>query len=465
MRAYFHSVWHVVLMVALMLVSAVFGFEVPVYYAYLVFALFICLFGDDMLGVLPIVLCLPMTFSIPNNPERFPETNILTQPASVLQIGYMVAIFLVLLLARLVSLLIQNHKRGVPRFTASLLLLSLVYMLGGVGSEYYGQNTILFGLAQGAAICLFYFYFYFTVDWNKVKKGYIAMVFAVIGFALVLQILNMYFREGVVVDGVINRGQLFTGWGHYNYVGAVTAMCIPAIFYFALTCKHSWIFTTFATVVMLGVVLSQSRGAMLFGGFIYVVCAILTLIKTPKKEKIFNIIVLGVVLAAGIALSIIYIEPLKKIFADIFDMGFNNNGRFSIFIAAWNYFLSNPAFGVGWMGDPTVYGYFSPGFFMAHNTVMQFLGSMGAVGMAVYLFHRVQTCIVLFRRLTWEKACIFFSVVVLLLICMVDVHLFSIGPAMLYSVLILFMEGADKRDGVDTRIRLRRRKKQQYQIV
>jgi len=50
------------------------------------------------------------------------------------------------------------------------------------------------------------------------------------------------------------------------------------------------------------------------------------------------------------------------------------------------------------------------------------------------------------------------TVSVLLLTCMMDVHIFSFGPAILYSVLLAFLEGENIRGGVDTRLKLKRLK-------
>lgn len=459
LRTYFHSVWHVFVVVLLMTVAALFGVELPVYYCFAGIVLLVFFFSEDMLGAVPVVCCAPMTIAANHSPDRFPDV-FFGDPAVLVQIYFCVAVILIVFFARLVSMLIRNPKRKAPRFTAGFLILSAAYLAGGAFSAYYSKDTVWFGLLEALALCFFYFYFYFTVDWKKAPKGYIAYMLAAIGFTLVIQILSMYFRKGVVVEGTIqNRSALYLGWAHYNYAAAVTAMCIPAIFYFALTQKHSWIFTLFATVVMCGVVLAQSRGTILFGGFIYLVCVVITLVKTKKRERLFNFIVLAVVLVTLVVVCVVYFDKLKSLFSNIFALGVDDNGRFDhCFADAWNYFCANPAFGAGWGGKNWEEGYSFLKFFKAHNTVMQVLGSLGLFGIIAYCFHRVQTCLVVFRHPTKEKTCIALSVAVLLLTCMMDVHIFSIGPTMLYSILLLFLEGEDIREGVDSRLRLKKKK-------
>lgn len=457
LRTYFHSVWHVFVVVLLMTVSALFALELPVYYCFAAIVLLVFFFSEDMLGAVPVVCVAPMTIAAKHSPDRFPEA-FFDDPAVLVQIFFCVAVILVVFFARLVAMLIRNPKRRAPRFTAGFLLLCASYLLGGAFSAYYSKHSVLFGLMEAAGLCLFYFYFHFTVDWKKAPKGYIAYLLAAIGFGLVVQILSMYVQDGVVENGIINRSRLFLGWAHYNYAGVITAICIPGIFYFSLTQKHSWIFTMLATVVMCGVVLAQSRGSILFGGFIYLVCVVLTIIKTNKKERILNLVLLSIVIVTLTVVCVVYIDALKKIFSSIFAAGADDSGRKNLFVKAWNYFCANPVFGVGWGADNWKDGYSFLKFFKAHNTVLQLLGSLGIFGFLAYVFHRVQTCLALFCHITKEKACIGLSIAVLLLTCMMDVHIFSIGPTMLYSILLAFLEGENIREGVDTRLRLKKKK-------
>lgn len=458
LRAYFSSMWHVFVVAFLMTVSALFQLELPVYYCFAVISLLVCFFAEDMLGAVPLVCCAPMTIAIGHNPERYADA-FFGDPSVVVQIIFCVAISLTAFIARLISMLISNPKRRMPRFTIGFSVLFAAYLLGGAFSAYYSKNTVLFGVMEAVAICFFYFYFYLTVNWKKAPKHYIATVFAAIGFALVIQILSMYFQEGVVVDGVVSRGRLFLGWGHYNYVGAITAMCVPAAFYFTLTQKHGWIFSMLATVIMFGVVFTQSRGSILFGGFIYLVCAVIVLIKTKKWERIFNLILFGVLLIALTVVCFVYLDALKKVFSGIFQVGAGGNGRFEKeFPEAWGYFCSYPLFGAGWGGKNWSEGYAFLKFFKAHNTVLQMLGSLGIFGFVAYCFHRTQTCVTLFRHPTTEKTCIALSIAALLLTCMMDVHLFSFGPTILYSVLLAFLEGDDIRRNVDSRISLKKKR-------
>lgn len=62
------------------------------------------------------------------------------------------------------------------------------------------------------------------------------------------------------------------------------AMCMPAPVYFAVKNKNGWAYTILCTVFYLGVMVTQSRGAMLFGSVVYLGCVVVTLVGSKKKS-------------------------------------------------------------------------------------------------------------------------------------------------------------------------------------
>jgi O-antigen ligase len=79
-----------------------------------------------------------------------------------------------------------------------------------------------------------------------------------------------------------------------------------------------------------------------------------------------------------------------------------------------------------------------------HNTVVQLLASCGIVGLAAYLFHRVQTVRLFLQNRTVENVYIAISILALLGMSLLDCHFFNIGPAMIYSCMLAFAENKTK---------------------
>lgn len=457
---YFSSVVHMAVVAVLALLSALCAWEVPVFYCYMAFAVLIAFLCDDATGFLPLATCGYMSISYEYRNYTFPATAAFDDPQNVLQLGFCVGVIVLLLVVRAIYSLAFYHKQGTPRLWLGLCALALSYLLGGAFSGYYGANSVLFGILNAAVLCVLYFTLRYTINWKERKTDYLFCLMCVMGVLLLVQIASIYVREGAFVDGkMIDRHHLCLGWGHYNSVGCVLSMCACAPLYFAATKKHGWLFTALGVLFMLGVVFTMSRGSIFFGGVAFLVALVISLVKANKRERILSLIVVGVCAAAALVVGLCFLDKVKEMFDSMLQHGASDNGRLRLFKEAWAYFLSSPVFGAGWFGANETSNPF--GYFMAHNTYFQILGSLGVVGACAYLIHRVQTCVLLFRHRSLEKAMIATSMFAMILICFMDCHFFQCGPsALLYSALLAFMEGSDIRAGADTRLRLKRKNRE-----
>lgn len=458
LRAFFRSAYYPFLVAALMAISEIFALELPVYYIYLLLGILCAFFCEDTLGLLPIVCCGYMTFSAQNNPGRFPKTTAFADPQVMLALAVVLLIGGIVLLGRLVQKILLG-RRGMPRLTFGFLALGAAYMLAGAFSGYYAIDTVFYGVVQIFALAFFYFYFFFTVDWEKADKRYIFFILTAIAAGLFAEIVGMYVQSGILTAEYPHRSMLFTGWGIYNNVGGMMAMCMPAPFYFTLKAKkNGWLFTLLACVFMLGVILTQSRSAILCGGAVFAVAAVIVLVKTRGKDRIISASLFGVFAAALIVAVILLRSNISSLFTSLFSMDMSDNGRFEIYENCFKTFREFPFFGKGF--------YHTPGVVMtndgvmhvvypdtasdlgflparAHNTIMQLLASGGIVALIAYLFHRVQTLFLFFRRPTTEKTVIFLCIAALLLASLLDCHFFNFGPGLLYGCLLIFAEGSD----------------------
>lgn len=462
LNQFFSSVYYPVLIAVFMVCSNLFSLELPVYYIYILFVVLAALLAEDLLPVVPVLCCSYMTVSAPNNPADYSPVapnvvsggktpSVFYSPEFQLQLVFLIVVAALFLVARLITSLMNEPCRRAPRLWIGFAALGLAYVLGGAFSGYYGVRTALFGFTQIASLCVFYFIFYYTVNWHRVKNDFWAAVLTAVGFGLVCETIGLYFIPGVVEGGEVVRQKMVTGWGMYNNVGCMLAMCLPAPFYLAAVKKNGWIFTLAGNLFMLAIAVTQSRGSLLFGGIVYLACAVAVLVKSEKKEKIAHAIVFGAVAVALGICAVSLREKLAALFASIGDVGFNDNGRFDIYRKCFEKFKEHPVFGVGFYETPGFsWGALPEGAFLpprAHNTYVQLLASGGVFALAAYLYHRAETLILVLRRPTAEKLFLLFSVAALVLTSVVDCHFFNFGPALLYSVILSFAEGADIRDG------------------
>ena len=452
LRGFLDSVWYIVLVAFLMTCANLFSLELIVFYLYLALGILIVLFDDDLKGIIPIGCCAYMTISYKNNPAMSISTSAFYRPAFKIQLVVLIALAAVALLVRLVSILVRGEKKKMPSLLLGFVALGAAFMLGGLFSEFYGLRTAFFGLVVILSLCAYYFLFYYGVDWKQSGKDYFAQLFLVIGLFLLVELLGIYVISGALKNGLTDRAILQTGWGMYNNVGCVLCMCLPAPLYLAIQRKRGWLYTAVAIVMFGGIILTQSRGSMIVAAPIAVIGGVLLLVKCRKEERLYHLIVVGTAALIGIALMIVFRHAISKLFSDMLGKTFGDdilNERGRVYKEGMQHFTSHPYFGVGFYqctafrwGELSADAFLPPRY---HNTIVQVLASGGVFCLVCYLFHRVQTGILLFRRPSLEKTFLALGIAGFLLTSLTECHFFSFGPALLYSVLLVCAEGENMK--------------------
>ena len=428
--------------------------ELQVYTALLCIGCYVCLLGDDLLPIMPILTGCYISVSAQNNPGLNDQSVFNTH-------GWYIALILTPFLLSLVYRLCTDPVIGRKAFLTKkrrllpgMVILGIAYVLGGLLSPAYPElwkKSLLFGLLQFAAITVPYYVFSGGVDWKKAPKDYFAWIGFLTGLMLILQVLRIYFHRDVIVDGMIVRGRIYTGWGMHNNLGSFLAMMIPFAFYLASRYQKGWLGTVVGSVFLLGVFFTCSRGSILAGCGIYLLCTILLILSAKnKKANKFTIAIFLAVLAVTVA---VFHKQIYQLFRSVLDRGFDPNNRNFIYDAGWKQFLQYPLFGGSFYPidfipyDFSVVDSFSS--FLPprwHNTVIQLLACTGVTGLAAYGYHRYETLRMFWRDRTREKAFIACSLAVLLGTSLLDCHFFNLGPVLFYSVGLAFAECCVKKN-------------------
>lgn len=418
--------------------------------AYLLFAslfIYICLFGDDLLPLIPLFPACYITPSAQDNPGR--NTGSVFSGASGVVIGVLGA----LMVAALVCRIVRHRKQffsGKSKCLLGLLLLSGTYLLSGIGSAGYTQrwaNNLLYAIMQVASLILPYWLLSRGVNWQNVRRDYFAWMGFATGGVLSLEVLWSYCTQHVIVDGIIRRTSIYTGWGMYNNLGFFLAMMIPFAFYLATKHHRGWIGTVIGSIYLICVILTCSRASILGALFIYALCVLIMLFYARNRRH--NFIALVVVLSLIALTLIVFPHQLQRLFSQVLNKGTDPSERDIVYTEGLKLFAKSPVLGVS---------FFSPGYqpwtFATvqsvnsiipprwHNTVIQLLTSCGVVGLGAYVFHRIQTVKMLFSRKHKEQR--FFGCVILILILcsLLDCHFFNLGPTMFYSMTLAYAEFA-----------------------
>lgn len=436
----------IVTIMLLTVVSNIFSMELAVYSIFTVAIVYTCLFGRDLLPLMPIFICCYIAPSVSNNPGRNEQ--------SIFALSHG-GIYLICLAGMIAAALIYRIVRDRRSFFATkfrllpgMLILAGAYLLSGLGVPGYkgtAANNLLFAFAQSAAIVFPYLLFSVGVDWKNVRKDYFAWIGFCLGGVLICQILWIYFSTNVVVDGIIHRDRIYTGWGMYNNMGGMLAMMIPFAFYLATKYHKGWLGTVVGSAFLICILLTCSRSSILTGTVIYLICVVLMLYYA-RNRKGNTIAVITFVCITALAL-ILFHRPILRLFSDLLNRGMDPSSRDTIYKQGLSLFVKYPLFGGSffspgykpwdWSTSAGFSNFFPPRW---HNTIIQLLASCGIVGLGAYLLHRVQTIRLLLSRPGKETTFIGCSVLALIACSMFDCHFFNIGPTLFYAMALAFAE-------------------------
>jgi len=224
------------------------------------------------------------------------------------------------------------------------------------------------------------------------------------------------------------------------------AMMIPFAFALARRPKNGWIFCVIGVVMAAGVFFTCSRGSIL-GALFAMGCSVILISRYTEARTSHLIATLSAVIIA-VAIVLIFHTTFFSLFWGLVEKGFNPSSRDEIYVNGWNLFTEYPVFGGGFFppANSGIYEWSNlesfTSFFPArwHSTLVQLIASCGAVGFVAYAFHRFQTVKFFIERINTEVIYIGLAILTLLLMSLIDCHMFNVGPVLFYSMALAFAE-------------------------
>ena len=317
--------------------------------------------------------------------------------------------------------------------------------LNGIFTRYYTLADTLYPLSFLLSLLGVYALFAAFVRFDEETVEYFMTCLLSVGLIICAELLLEYLTGGIRFDerGDVVKESVMLGWGIWTAIGGMLVFLMPVSFYFAHSHRHGWIYFFLGMLEYLCILLSQSRGALLFGTGILVMCLFI-LVTHGKNRRINRVFVGSIVVIGGLA-GVLLRDRLSSMLHNYLRYGLDDNGRFEKWRVGWGYFLENPIFGSGFY-TPFDYGGWQKDVYpyLYHNTPIQLLASCGIVGMAAYLYHRYCTVLMVFKKKNTCKIFLGISILGLVSFSLLDVLIFNTYPTILYSLMLLFMEKSDK---------------------
>lgn len=325
------------------------------------------------------------------------------------------------------------------------LILSLGLFTNGLFSGEWVFNNLIFAFANVAVYLGVYLLVYNGFSKKDTAKelashfSYLALLAALIISA---ELFHLMLTGNVFVDGSIVKDQMALGWGIWNLVAVSLAILIPLLFYGVYVNRCPWLYFAVATLTYVMSVLTMSRNALVFSTLAYCTCVLISCFVGKHKKQFRIITVLGI--AVLLALSVLFWDKIQTVLGDYFERGFSDNGRFELWRGAFESFKDSPIFGSGFYGlnlDYVQFGFLPK---MAHNTVLELLGSLGIFGTLCYAYYRFKTALPIFRRPSLMKTMLALSVLTLLLESLLDNFIFNFYPVFYYVVALAVIHKYEK---------------------
>ncbi len=353
-----------------------------------------------------------------------------------------------LLVIGLVIFCIRNRRRcRRPRlrgFFPGLVVLSVSFCLNGLGSPAYTVNNILYALSYPLILLGFWLLFSSYLPGNRKLRDYFMFCLVLAGTLILCQLLLGYVTDFRFEGGAPVKESVVLGWGTWAAIGGMLAILMPACFYFAATHRYGWSFYLLGLLQTLGILLSQSRGALLVGGVILLFC--LVAVCFFGRNKRINRIFTACLLVFGVVGVVLLRERVSGLLENFLQYGFGDNGRFDLWRTGWERFLAHPIFGAGFYDSGIVQDWVIEVYpYFYHNTIVQMLGATGAFGLFAYLYHRFQTVKRVLRRPSLYKTFLGLSILALIAFGMLDVLFFITYPLIFYVMILLFLDTAGQR--------------------
>ena len=453
-RDFFLGYYYPAVVIALTFISHITSLEWLFCALIMVPTFFAVLFYDSIVPLITPACCLAMHVARDNiNGAVNPSS-----PDFYLSAGGVVflVLMIILIVGSIGAFFFLRWKRGffkglklrdIPLLLPSALL-ALAFLLNGVFVEGYTAKNLFVGFFEVLTLFFFFYVFYLGLRGEKFEEllDKFCYISALVALLLSLEVGWLYLTdEFILASGSIDKGRIVFGWGCSNNAGSMLGVAIPACFLGLMRKpKHAWFYLTIATVAGIASIATMSRNALLVVTAIYILSFAITMFSGGAKK--FSRIAFPIVMAAIAIVLISQSEEIRRVFANYYNMGMNDNGRYNLWDMAIPAFLAAPIFGkgfyfgVGNTGLPMT-AFIPP---MLHCTPFELLAATGIFGLGSYVYYRVMTVIRLFRRFSITKFMLALCVAVIIVGSLLDNFIFYMQQMIHPSIALAFMYLADE---------------------
>ncbi len=421
-RAFLLSKPYMVILLAAACVVTAFGLEFAGLWVFIIITLFTLVVSDELISAtLPFLLI--TTFMIKSfDSFKFYSRFIFLTP------------FIALIIISHFVLYPKVIKAGSSLW--SLLAVTAAVTLGGLGSisakEYFSLTSLFYiaGLGIGMVIVYIVTCSYFeSTEKTSIHRTFSYIMFIVCLFACLMIILHYAVNIKTVIA---TRSILEMQWR--NNISTVIMLTMPFTFYLSIK-NYLYAFPAFLTMPCL--ILTSSRGGLLFGAVEFMLCCIY-IIYADKKNRFKTLIILtacgfAVIILSGDILAFIS-KTVNRLDADVI----SSDPRAGFIARAVEDFKACPVFGrgIGYMGNRDIYASKEFAANWYHSAPFQIIGSFGTLGIIAFGYQFIRRNKVFWSKISFFTIAVYFSYIGIFLMSLVNPGEFCPVP---YELLVVMM--------------------------
>lgn len=326
-----------------------------------------------------------------------------------------------------------------------MMFVSFAVILGGLGfisaKDYFAGSSIYHMLGMGFGMVLVYCFFFAKI---KVSEKYslidrLTELMYIIGLLGSILVIMHYILN---IDLVIAKGGIFfIRWR--NNLSTILMIATPFTFYMASKRPYSFLYGFLFYIAML---LSGSRGGMLFGAIELVICIVMFFLYDRKRRLSY------IIVCACIGVGILILLPqLAHFFSNTVERLFNVLNQFFIggdenpetrvkhYARGLEDFKNHPIFGtgLGYMGNRDIFKNKAGSMCWYHCEPIQIAASFGLLGIAAFLYQFVKRLSLIWKKATLFNMTIFLSYISLEMMSLVNPGILCPVPYLLLITLFL----------------------------
>ncbi len=324
-----------------------------------------------------------------------------------------------------------------------LIGVSVALVLGGIGTisfaDYFRPVSLCYvgGLGVGMVAAYILLKPHICAPRDYDTRARLLAIFYIAGLlACVMIFKNIYDN----MDYIIEHRKLswYTQMQAKNNLSTVMMFALPCPFFFASKNR----FHILSPLIMIAaIILSQSRGGIIFGAIEFFMCCIIFAIVDKRNRYVYiTITALALIGAACFSDKLLALILKKKSFKDIIS---STEARYQLIPRAFEAFKRNPLFGhgLGYTGNTDIYDPKAGALTWYHMIIPQVVGSLGSIGILAYGYQLVERVRLIIKGSLQKKdrlliCTLGMSYVGVLLMSQVNPGLFCPIPYSLMAVMI-----------------------------